>query len=249
VLGFIALAPFFLSMCARNAASAQASAGAPVIAVPVGSVASARPSAPAPEVDAAPPPAALAGGAEEILVVTVAADGSLSVDGQRLASDDALLLLARASHDKNPAIQAIISADATVTYARVIHVLDLLKQAQISEIAFGMTPFVHVIAPPLPPASPPAFKGTTPTSCAELDVAIRRTLAQRACTSDAECTTGAQHCGCSQPISRAARSKLDALRGAFDAGGCAQKGPPRPCATCPPAPSVACAAGQCVARP
>jgi biopolymer transport protein ExbD len=46
----------------------------------------------------------------------------------------------------------VIKADGTVQHQRVIHVLDLLKQAGIAKIAFGVTP----IAPePTPaPASP-----------------------------------------------------------------------------------------------
>jgi biopolymer transport protein ExbD len=39
---------------------------------------------------------------------------------------------------KSPDLRAVIRADASVTHGRVIRVLDLLKQAGISKIAFGV---------------------------------------------------------------------------------------------------------------
>ena len=40
----------------------------------------------------------------------------------------------------HPDLRAVIKADAAVTHGRVIHVLDLLKQAHVNKIAFGVTP-------------------------------------------------------------------------------------------------------------
>lgn len=59
-------------------------------------------------------------------------------DGRSTRS--AILPLARAAREKNPELRAVIKADASVPHGRVIHVLDLLKQAQVSKIAFGVNP-------------------------------------------------------------------------------------------------------------
>jgi biopolymer transport protein ExbD len=37
-------------------------------------------------------------------------------------------------------VRAVIRADAAVPHGRVVHVMDLLKQADIGKIAFGVTP-------------------------------------------------------------------------------------------------------------
>jgi biopolymer transport protein ExbD len=71
------------------------------------------------------------------------ANGDTIVDGKKLASDDAVLPLAREAQAKNADLRAIIRADTTVQHGRVIRTLDLLKQAGVSKIAFG----VQQIAP------------------------------------------------------------------------------------------------------
>ena len=68
-----------------------------------------------------------------------APSGDMFVDQKKLANDDALLPLARKGHAKTADLRAVIKADGTVQHQRVIHVLDLLKQAGIAKIAFGVT--------------------------------------------------------------------------------------------------------------
>ena len=60
--------------------------------------------------------------------------------GSSSPTTTALLPLAREGHAKSADLRAVIKADGTVQHQRVIHVLDLLKQAGISKIAFGVTP-------------------------------------------------------------------------------------------------------------
>jgi biopolymer transport protein ExbD len=74
-----------------------------------------------------------------IFGVELHAAGALMVDGKRV-EEDALLGLARAVQRDNPELRAVIRADAAVPHGRVIRVLDLLKQAGISRIAFGVSP-------------------------------------------------------------------------------------------------------------
>jgi biopolymer transport protein ExbD len=82
-------------------------------------------------------------------------DDEIVVDSKRIANDDALLPLAREGHAKNNDLRAVIKADSSVRHGRVMHVLDLLKQAGVAKIAFGVTP----VAPePVPGAAPAAPK-------------------------------------------------------------------------------------------
>jgi len=79
-------------------------------------------------------------------------DDEIVVDSKRIPNDNALLPLAREGHAKNSDLRAVIKADSSVRHGRVMHVLDLLKQAGIAKIAFGVQP----IAPePVPGSTPP----------------------------------------------------------------------------------------------
>jgi biopolymer transport protein ExbD len=48
--------------------------------------------------------------------------------------------LAREAKNKTKDLRAVIRADRKVEHGRVIHVLDLLKRAGISKIAFAVSP-------------------------------------------------------------------------------------------------------------
>ncbi len=75
-----------------------------------------------------------------VFSIILAADGRVVVDGNPIANDDAILQLARDAQTQHADLRAVIKADAAVTHGRVIHVLDLLKQAHVSKIAFGVSP-------------------------------------------------------------------------------------------------------------
>jgi biopolymer transport protein ExbD len=75
-----------------------------------------------------------------IFDVILGADGSTQVQGHAVPNDDAILPAARDAHAKNPELRAVIKADSQVPHGRVIHVLDLLKQAGVAKIAFGVSP-------------------------------------------------------------------------------------------------------------
>ena len=85
-----------------------------------------------------------------VFSVVLAADGTTQVDSRNVANDDAILPLARDAHAKNNELRAVIKADSQVSHGRVIHVLDLLKQAGVGKIAFGVTPVPPVGAPGAP---------------------------------------------------------------------------------------------------
>ncbi len=91
----------------------------------------------------------------------VHSNGDLLVDGKRVDDDKALLALARESLAKNKDLRAVIRADSKVQHGRIIRILDLLKQAGVSKIAFGVTP---ISAEPTPGAS---RTGETPEGAGE----------------------------------------------------------------------------------
>jgi biopolymer transport protein ExbD len=75
-----------------------------------------------------------------IFSVILAVDGRTVVDNRPVPNDDAILQLARDAQSQHSDLRAVIKADSAVTHGRVIHVLDLLKQAHVNKIAFGVAP-------------------------------------------------------------------------------------------------------------
>lgn len=86
------------------------------------------------------PKAATGSEIQTVFSVVLAADGTTQVDSNVVPNDDAILPLAKSAQEKNPELRAVIKADSAVPHGRVIHVLDLLKQAQVAKIAFGVQP-------------------------------------------------------------------------------------------------------------
>ena len=86
------------------------------------------------------PRAATGNEVQVVFSVVLAADGTTLVDSKPVTNDDAILPLARDARKKDTDLRAVIKADSAVPHGRVIHVLDLLKQAQIQKIAFGVSP-------------------------------------------------------------------------------------------------------------
>jgi len=68
------------------------------------------------------------------LTVTIAADGTIDVNGE-VMNDESLGAKARSSLAENPDIQAIISADKDVAHGKVIGVIDAIKSAGIFKFA------------------------------------------------------------------------------------------------------------------
>jgi biopolymer transport protein TolR len=85
---------------------------------------------------------------QTIFSVLVPVEGSLLVDGKPV-SDEVLSEKARAALASDPELRAVIQADREVTHGRVMGVLDRLKVAGLSRVAFGA-----VQAPPAPKAPP-----------------------------------------------------------------------------------------------
>jgi biopolymer transport protein ExbD len=75
-----------------------------------------------------------------ILSVILPVRGPMLVNGTALSSDDALADKAHAALASDPELRAVIQADGEVPHRRVIHVLDLLKGAGLTRVAFGALP-------------------------------------------------------------------------------------------------------------
>ena len=75
-----------------------------------------------------------------ILSVILPVRGPMLVNGAALPNDDALADKARAALAGDPELRAVIQADGEVPHRRVIHVLDLLKGAGLTRVAFGALP-------------------------------------------------------------------------------------------------------------
>ncbi|MBM4360785.1 MAG: biopolymer transporter ExbD [Deltaproteobacteria bacterium] len=87
--------------------------------------------------------------------VEVHANGDLMIDGKKLPDEKNIIDEAKKGLAKNKDLRAVIRADKTVQHGRIIRVLDLLKQAGVSKIAFGVAP----IAAEIEGAKPTAPEG------------------------------------------------------------------------------------------
>jgi biopolymer transport protein ExbD len=72
--------------------------------------------------------------------VDIAKSGDVYVDGKKVDKVEQVLPLAREALSKNADLRAVISADTTVQHGTVMRVMDLLKQAAVNKIAFGVSP-------------------------------------------------------------------------------------------------------------
>jgi len=81
---------------------------------------------------------------QNVFSVELTMDGHTRVDSVGVPSDDSISELAKQAKGKNKDIRAVIRADKKVEHGRVIRVLDLLKQAGVSKIAFAVTPTSRV---------------------------------------------------------------------------------------------------------
>jgi biopolymer transport protein TolR len=83
------------------------------------------------------PSASTSEAAQTIFSVVLPESGAVSVNGEAVAGDAQLVRRAKEELGKDPALRAVISASGSVPHRRVIHLLDLLRSAGVSRIAFG----------------------------------------------------------------------------------------------------------------
>jgi biopolymer transport protein ExbD len=96
------------------------------------------------------PKAATGSEVQQVFALSLRADGSTLVDGSPSLHDQDLLARAQAALKKSPELRAVIQADGTVPHRRVMHALDVLRQAGLARVAFGVQKGAPVEAEPTP---------------------------------------------------------------------------------------------------
>lgn len=96
---------------------------------------------------AAPPPSTIAldvskrasSGEIPITLTITLTKGALALDGKPV-TEDQLRAQLLAAHDKNPEARAILQIEGSTPHRDVIHLIDVVKQGGISQIALGVLP-------------------------------------------------------------------------------------------------------------
>jgi biopolymer transport protein ExbD len=96
------------------------------------------------------PKAATGSEVQQIFSLALRADGSTFVDGSPAAHDLELLGRARTALGNNPELRAVVQADGAVPHRRVMHALDVLRQAGLSRVAFAVEKAAPVQPEPAP---------------------------------------------------------------------------------------------------
>jgi biopolymer transport protein ExbD len=93
---------------------------------------------------------------QTVFSVELTEDGKTFVDSTQVAGDLVIGEMATEAKKKNPELRAVIRADQKVPHGRVIQVLDTLKQAKLSKVAFAVAPSAGANTPktPAPAATP-----------------------------------------------------------------------------------------------
>jgi biopolymer transport protein ExbD len=94
------------------------------------------------------PSAATGGEVAATFTVALQRDGALSVDGGAVVTEAGLLTLARTSMRAHPELRAIVQADAEAPHRHVMRLLDVLRQAGVTKIGFGVQPMAAVETEP-----------------------------------------------------------------------------------------------------
>jgi biopolymer transport protein ExbD len=84
------------------------------------------------------PKASAFGNAEAFVSIQLDAVGGTFVNGLAITDDKEIFDAGKKALGTNAAVKAIIAADSRVTYGRLIAVIDRLRMAGITNIAFGV---------------------------------------------------------------------------------------------------------------
>jgi biopolymer transport protein ExbD len=75
-----------------------------------------------------------------IFSVQLTKQGASYVNGHAVTDEEAIKVQAETELSQHPDLKAVIQADGDVPHRRVIHVMDLLSQAHVTNIAFAVEP-------------------------------------------------------------------------------------------------------------
>ncbi len=83
------------------------------------------------------PKAKTAGATQTVLNVSVDAQGGVLANGSKVSGDEELKSRARAALEANPELRTVISASESASHGKVMHVLDTVRDAGITKVAFA----------------------------------------------------------------------------------------------------------------
>jgi len=92
------------------------------------------------------PRASTGSSVQDILSLVVDAGGGVSVNGRDGGTDEQIRAHVDVAKGANPDVRAVIQADAAVPHGRVMHLLDLIRGAGLTRVAFGVVP-AHAAEP------------------------------------------------------------------------------------------------------
>ena len=75
----------------------------------------------------------------EALVVSILRDGRVAVAGE-ITADDVLLDVLKERVTKNPKLSLVIDADGDLAHRKVVHVIDVARQAGFTDVGIGVMP-------------------------------------------------------------------------------------------------------------
>jgi biopolymer transport protein ExbD len=103
------------------------------------------------------PKAATGGEVQQIFSVSLKTDGTLYVDAEPVPNDVDFLTRAKHALAEHSELRAVVQAEGAVPHSRVMHALDVLRQAGVTHVAFGVEQ-----GPPVTAATAPDATGVQP---------------------------------------------------------------------------------------
>jgi biopolymer transport protein ExbD len=83
------------------------------------------------------PKAKTAGATQTVLSVSIDAQGGVLANGSKVASDEELRSRASNALKANPELRTVIAASSSASHGKVMHVLDTVRDAGITRVAFA----------------------------------------------------------------------------------------------------------------
>lgn len=83
------------------------------------------------------PKAKTAGATQTVLSVSIDAQGGVLANGSKVSSDDELKSRASSALKANPELRTVIAASTNASHGKVMHVLDTVRDAGITRVAFA----------------------------------------------------------------------------------------------------------------
>lgn len=83
------------------------------------------------------PKAKTAGATQTVLSVSIDAQGGVLANGTKVSDDEELKQRAASALKANPELRTVIAASSSASHGRVMHVLDTVRDAGITKVAFA----------------------------------------------------------------------------------------------------------------